>query len=543
MRMPRMTVKLRVAGMCTFLLVLMAGSLMYVSYENSRVSQVERGALAELNRVRQVGESFSRMRYWATDLAVSLQNESKDKMNVASAEFLKLIDGLQSADAKVLEGFRTQLKQFAEMMLAAVDSYTDDKNRVQGNARVADAQKLAEKIEASAQRLLATAAQKADEESDALVAASKRVRTIILWLIIFSLPPSILLALYLMRSITKPLSRVVERSRDIASGNLTGEPLVVEGSDELADLTQTTIDLEANLKRLVQAISEKAASLIDSANEFTDTAAKQVQSAKNVNQQSSQIAAASEEMATTMHPMTQSADKMSEQMANVETIVKDLASGMILVAENAGSSAEVVRDAERLVGETSGKVDELQAAAEEIGRVIVTIQDIAEQTNLLALNATIEAARAGDAGKGFAVVASEVKDLAKQTADATEDIRRRIQRIQGSCAASIESISGIGKVIVRVSEASKTIADSVGEQRTVTESIQGVITATAAEAGMVATNASQTTLASKEITEGISAVDSEAAQAAGLADETKLGAERMSGLAGELMTLVGKFSL
>ncbi|PCK06025.1 MAG: chemotaxis protein, partial [Alteromonadaceae bacterium] len=136
---------------------------------------------------------------------------------------------------------------------------------------------------------------------------------------------------------------------------------------------------------------------------------------------------------------------------------------------------QVTQDAVENVKQASERVDELGRAAKEITKVIESIVEIAEQTKLLALNATIEAARAGEAGKGFAVVANEVKELAKQTRDATADIRTKIENIQGSTDATVAEIGKINTVIGDVNQIVTTIAAAVEEQNVTTKSIAGNI--------------------------------------------------------------------
>ena len=188
-------------------------------------------------------------------------------------------------------------------------------------------------------------------------------------------------------------------------------------------------------------------------------------------------------------------------------------------------------------------IGQLGSAADEIGKVIEVIQDIAEQTNLLALNATIEAARAGDAGKGFAVVATEVKELAKQTADATEDIRSRITGIQGSTQEVVHSIDEISKVIAEVNSVSTTIAAAVEEQSVTTKEIAKNVAQTSEAASTISTGVAESASASEEITRSITEVDTAAKSTASAATLTKETGTSLSSLAGELQGLVGKFNV
>ena len=180
-------------------------------------------------------------------------------------------------------------------------------------------------------------------------------------------------------------------------------------------------------------------------------------------------------------------------------------------------------------------------AADEIGKVIEVIQDIAEQTNLLALNATIEAARAGEAGKGFAVVATEVKELAKQTATATDDIRTRIEVMQRSTGQAVESIEQISDVVGQVNDLNRMIASAVEEQSKTTQEIVGHVGGTADLAQTVARGVAESAEASREITENISHVDGVLQETADGADQSRESGDELNRLATEMRALVDQF--
>ena len=204
---------------------------------------------------------------------------------------------------------------------------------------------------------------------------------------------------------------------------------------------------------------------------------------------------------------------------------------------------KVAGDAVDLVQSSNQSISDLGRAADEIGKVVDAIQDIAEQTNLLALNATIEAARAGEAGKGFAVVASEVKDLAKQTAEATEDIRMRVQGIQGSTGNAIGSIGQITSVIEQVSEVARGIAVSAEEQQMATAEISQSVNLAASAAGVVSNGVTESAAAAREITQSITSVESAARQAQSGSDRARVTSEMLAERGEALQKLVAQFQL
>ena len=197
------------------------------------------------------------------------------------------------------------------------------------------------------------------------------------------------------------------------------------------------------------------------------------------------------------------------------------------IAQNATEAASVATGAVGVASQAQDTVASLGESSAEIGQVIKVITSIAQQTNLLALNATIEAARAGDAGKGFAVVANEVKELAKETAKATEDIGRKIEAIQGDTSGAVSAISEISEVIGRINDIQTTIASAVEEQTATTNEIARSVTEAAGGANGIADDISQVASAADDTRQG--------------AQNTLQSATELSTMAAELKAQVGRF--
>jgi methyl-accepting chemotaxis protein len=316
------------------------------------------------------------------------------------------------------------------------------------------------------------------------------------------------------------------------------QSVISDETDEIAAWFNTFM---GKLSQIIRKTTEDARMLGESSQSLTDTANQLAAGAEQTTAQSASVSVAAEEMSRTMSSMAASAEEMSSNIRTVGAAVEQMTASITEVARNAEQAAGVADHAAQLAATSNERIDELGSAASEIGKVIEVIQDIAEQTNLLALNATIEAARAGEAGKGFAVVATEVKELAKQTAEATEDIRKRIEAIQSTTGDTVKSIADISDVIKQVNEVSRTIASAVEEQSISTREIAQNVSQTASAADVVSQGVSQSAATSNEITRNIAGVDAAAKQTAEGAAHTKTAGEEVSHIAEELFSLVGKF--
>lgn len=223
----------------------------------------------------------------------------------------------------------------------------------------------------------------------------------------------------------------------------------VAGSDAVGQLGQALAEFLVSLRRSIQSIGLNATALASSAEEFSAVSNQMATNAEETSTQSNSVSAASEQV--------------NRNMQTVSAAIEEMGASIREIAKNASDAARLSANAVSVANEANSTIVKLGDSSSDIGKVIKVITSIAEQTNLLALNATIEAARAGEAGKGFAVVANEVKELAKETARATEDISRKIETIQGDSKGAVEAIKQIGKIIGQMNDISNSIAGAVEE--------------------------------------------------------------------------------
>jgi len=295
----------------------------------------------------------------------------------------------------------------------------------------------------------------------------------------------------LANSILRELSDVAARVNDIADGDgdLT-KRLDDTGHDEIAELGRRFNRLLDKLQRTIGKVAASTEAVADSSGELSSA--------------SQQISANSEETSAQAHVVSAATAQVTQNLQTVATGAEQMTTTIKEISKNASTAAQVASEAVKTAEATNAMVTKLGASSADIGQVIKAITSIAQQTNLLALNATIEAARAGEAGKGFAVVANEVKELATQTAKATEDISTKIAAIQGDTKGAVDAIDKIRGVIGQINDISNTIATAVEEQSATTNEMSRNVAEAAKGSGEIAQNIAGMTEAARNTSQGAS---------------------------------------
>ena len=299
-----------------------------------------------------------------------------------------------------------------------------------------------------------------------------------------------------------------------AQGDLTQE-ITVQGDDAVGQISSGLKRFFGDLRKSMRSLQETAIALAASSEELSAISQQLTRSATDTGEQANVVSVGSEQVSANVGVVAAGSEEM---LASIREISK-----------SATEAARVAKAAVSMAESTNQTIGKLGNSSLEIGKVIKVITSIAQQTNLLALNATIEAARAGEAGKGFAVVANEVKELAKETARATEEIGHKIEAIQSDTKAAVTAIGQVGEVINQVNDISNTIASAVEEQ-----------TATTNEIGRNVTEAARGT---SDIARNIARVAETAAHTTAGAKDTQMAAHSLTEMAAQLRTLIAAFKI
>lgn len=372
--------------------------------------------------------------------------------------------------------------------------------------------------------------------------ATERVETFVVLAAIgsiFLLAYSLWLSIF---GVSRPLDRVADAVGHIADGAYDTDIPVASGNDEISKLwraTGTLRDKALDAERLkaeqeqheARAMQQVAAERNRIADDFQATMGKLaddfVLSSKEVASSAENLSATAEETSRQAQAVTGAAEEASMNVESVASATEEMTVSVSEINNQVTRSSEVAQTATEEASRTESQIRELSAAAAQIGDVVKLISDIAGQTNLLALNATIEAARAGEAGRGFAVVASEVKNLAGQTAKATEEISRKVIEIQTATSATVDSIGSIVSTIATIKDLTSAIAGSVDQQGHATSEI--------------ANNTQQASAGTLEVTRNIHGVGHAAEQTGAAATQLMQLSSGLQGRAHDLETEVAEF--
>ena len=353
---------------------------------------------------------------------------------------------------------------------------------------------------------------------------------------------TLVVSIFVARSVTGPLQRMTVAMNDLASGNLAVEVPGVGRGDEVGEMAKAVEIFKSNAvarqaleveqrEAETRATSGRKADMNKMANDFEAAVGQIVEAVSSASSQlelsAGTLTATAERAQVLTTAVAAASEEASSNVQSVASATEEMASSVTEISRQVQESARMANDAVDQARVTNDRVSELSKAATRIGDVVELINTIAGQTNLLALNATIEAARAGEAGRGFAVVASEVKALAEQTAKATGEIGQQITGIQAATQESVNAIQAISGTIEKLSEISSTIAAAVEEQGAATQEISR--------------NVQQASAGTQQVSSNITDVQRGASETGSASSQVLAAAQSLSGDSNRLKLEVGRF--
>jgi len=382
------------------------------------------------------------------------------------------------------------------------------------------------------------------------------------------------LGLFVSRALSKPITLIVEYVRQFGQGDLTGE-LKIEQNDEIGDIANNLTGAVGNLRSIIIELSQTTNTLNGASEELSAVASQMASSAEEMSSQAGAVAAAAEQVSANVGTVASAAEEsssvvsniavmtekmsstfqnvanlardafekvssmaelsqnMSNNIQNVAAAIEEMSTSFNEVAKNTNNASRISQKANKSAEDIRVKMEVLEKASQQIGKVVSVIKDIADQTNMLALNATIEAAGAGEAGKGFAVVAGEVKELARQSAEATDEIAGQIENIQSSTNEVVQAINEIREVIGEIANINETIASSVEQQTSTTNEISHKVSMNAKSVRGMAENTQELSDVLKEIADSTDAASKNASEVARNVDEASAGVREIAQSSGE----------
>ncbi|MBW1741254.1 MAG: methyl-accepting chemotaxis protein [Deltaproteobacteria bacterium] len=352
------------------------------------------------------------------------------------------------------------------------------------------------------------------------------------WIVTLIVLPVVLFSsVFVYRSISGPIKHLEEVMGGLAGGDLTIRSHI-QTEDEMGHLSASINSFLEKLGEDIRQIATASDQLSQASSNLSGISSQMSSGADDVSSRSNTVAAAAEEMSANMTSVAAAAEQAATNVGMVAAAAEEMTATINEIAQNSEKARSVTGEAVSQAKSASDRVDELGRAAEEIDKVTETINEISEQTNL-----------AGEAGKGFAVVANEIKELARQTATATEEIKKEIEGIQGSTADTVTEIGQISQVINEVNEIVSTIAAAVEEQSVTTKEIANNVAQASSGIQEVNEKVAQSSTVSGEIAKDISGVNQAAGDMSNSSSQVNLSAEDLSKLAQQLKEMVGKFKV
>lgn len=360
-------------------------------------------------------------------------------------------------------------------------------------------------------------------------------------LTLFGLLSGIGTTLIITRSLTGPVKKVVSGFKTAEDNADLTTRIDNESSDEIGEISSHFNAFIGKFDRIIREIGANAQSLALTSTDLSAAAQQMSSSSDQSAARAAGVASATEQLESNMSAVAAASEQASSSVDVVARSAEEMSATVREIATNAEKARTIAQRAVSGTDNASRKVDKLGEDANQINKVTEVITEISEQTNLLALNATIEAARAGEAGRGFAVVANEIKQLARQTAEATGEIRSRIEGIQSSTRETVTEIKQISSIIDEVNEIVATIATAVEEQSVTTEEIAGNLGQASRGLQEVNENVTEVSTATSTIAQDINGVSKASQEMTAVSSQLNRNAGDLQNLSRKLQEMVSQF--
>lgn len=351
-----------------------------------------------------------------------------------------------------------------------------------------------------------------------------------------------LLNFFLVQIINNRVKSIADIAAKVGHGDYRVK-FNIQSKDALGSLSDSLNDMVASSNKVLSEINLSSVSLASAATELATVADQLVNNADQTTEVANQSAKNADEVSASMDSVAAASEESATNLNMIAAATEEMGHTIKEIAENSARASSTTSEAVQTTQDSQKAVESLGKAADSIGTVTEAITEISEQTNLLALNATIEAARAGEAGKGFAVVANEIKDLAKETANATASIREAISEIQSQTTSTITDMSGISKVILDVNEIVQGIVTAVEEQSITTNEIVQNVTQASTGISEVNENIANSSAMTNDVSEGVETVKERSLDVKQGSEHVQTAADELSKLAENLSALVAQFKV
>jgi methyl-accepting chemotaxis protein len=356
---------------------------------------------------------------------------------------------------------------------------------------------------------------------------------------------AVILVIIISNSINQPIQKSLVYLTEMAKGDysITLDAVFVERKDEMGEIGKALARLLESMRASVGQVRSGIGTLASASTELAAISSQMTSSAGDTASKANGVASAAEEMSANTLSVAAGMEQATTNLRSVATATEEMTATISEIAGNSEKARRITGQAVSQADHISAAVRALGQSALDIGKVTETITSISNQTNLLALNATIEAARAGAAGKGFAVVATEIKELAKQTAAATEDIKTKIAGVQNSTTSTVEDIEKVMGVIHEISDIVTTIATAIEEQSVVTKDIAANIAQATVGVDDANHRVSQTSVVAQSVARDISVVSTAGININTGSQQVLSSAQELSQLAEQLRTMILNFKV